>query len=535
MLQAKSVLIVDDSHIIQQTTKAVLHKCGFPSANLYSASNATDALQACRDKAFDILLLDFNLGNGRSGLQLLEQLHHLELLEHNPLVLIITADDSLPIVMAFAEYEPDDYLVKPLRADSLQKRLAVNFSQQQLNETVWKAFQDSGVAGARWALQQAKSEKSFRLTITQLCKRLAKHNNVDTAIALLKSFTRQHDYLPAKLLLVELLLKNGLHEQAAMTNKALHAAFPKHINVLDLAARIHMKNKDFKQGYQLWIQAYQLSHYNLERLLGLVLIEQTLLSERGNIDKLLRDANNLLHGSIWDSQNMRCLIAWGLMQQMPKAPQSLERLWCSVSREETVTSADRPYLHLLSAWQKAEQGQKLLAFKQLTNIPSTRETKDSYVFQLILYRLYLSLGMQPAMKKALAQIALLCTQDSCESHRVIKYQWLQKATPAQSVDANYEQALALFHQSPELAADAIFAAWENNRFDSELARCLITLCCNNHVELNHDKRESFIQARWVFESRQEQPEWYLRLQQANSTLQTPVEIMTSKASRRTTA
>lgn len=535
MLQAKSVLVVDDSHIIQQTTKAVLQKCGFPAANLYSASNATDALQACRSTIFDILLLDFNLGNGRSGLQLLEQLHHLELLDHNPLVLIITADDSLPIVMAFAEYEPDDYLVKPLRADNLQKRLAINFNQQQLNETVWQAFQNTGVAGARQALQQAKSDKSFRLTVTQLCKRLAKHNKADTAIALLKSFTRQHDYLPAKLLLVELLLNNGSHEQAAMANNALQAGFPKHINVLDLAAKIHMKNKDFQQGYQLWIQAYQLSHYNLERLLGLVLLEHTLLSERGHTDKLLRDANSLLQGSVWDSQDMRCLIAWGLLQQMQKAPQSLERLWCSVSREETVTSADRPYLHLLSAWQKVEQGEKLLAFKQLNNIPISRETKNSYVFQLISYRLYQALGMQPAMKKTLAQIALLCTEDSCESHKVIKYQWLQEASPILTIDSNYQQALDLYNQSPALAREAIFTAWESNRFDNELARCLLILCCDNYVEINHDNREDFIQARWVFESQQEVPEWYLLLQQTNSILQTPVEVMTSKANRRSAA
>ncbi|MGF1682703.1 response regulator [Photobacterium minamisatsumaniensis] len=529
MLKEKSVLVVDDSPIIQQTTKAVLQKCGFQGTNLYSVSNAVDALQACRSMAFDILLLDFNLGNGRSGLQLLEQLHHLDLLTHNPLVLIITADDSLPIVMAFAEFEPDDYLVKPLRPNNLQKRLVANLSQQQLNESIWQAFNLTGVTGARKALQQAQNEKSFKLAITQLCKRLAKHQQLPTAIALLKSFITQHDYLPAKLLLIELLLRSNSLEQATQNTAEVQTAFPQHIKVLDLSARIYLKNNDLQQGYLLWLKAHQLSHYNLERLLGLILIENTLLSKRGYSEKLLKDANRLLQGSIWDSRDMRCLLSWGLLQNTQKSVSSIERLWCSISREDQTMAAERPYLQILQAWQSAQQDRKLLAFKQVQQISVNSETKNSYVFQLLSYRLYQLLNMRSAMQKCISQIALLCTLDKCDSHKVIKYQWLAKNKSILTPDENYHQALTLYQRSPALAAKAVFAAWENNRFDDELAQSLIHVYCNDQIEHTPTTRESFIQARWVFESQSTPPKWYSALQACNSILQTPVEVMTRKA------
>lgn len=529
MLQTKSVLVVDDSHIIQQTTKTVLLKTGFASSNIFTASNAADGLLLCKANTIDILLLDFNLGNGQSGLQLLEQLHQLNLLEHHPLVLIITADDSLPVVMAFAEFEPDDYLVKPLRSDLLQQRLTVNFNQQRLNNAVWQAYRINGVEGAKQALKQASNEKGFRLAITQLCKRLARNKMVEAAISLLTSFTRQHDYLPAKLLLVELLSRTGQNLPASQLINQLRSEHPRHIKVLDLAARTHFDNQHFKQGYEAWVQAHQLSQYNFERLIGLLLIELTLFSERGHIDKIIHDGRRLLQGSSGDNNDRRCMLAWAMLQQPNKTHYSLEKLWCGISRGHGITSSERPFLQLLNAWQKSQQGQPLLAFKQLSAITPTRESTYSFSFQFILLNIYQQLGMRAAMRKTLAKAALLCTQEKYASHRAIKYQWLKGYRHLLTDDADYKNALLRYEQSPIQAAAAILKAWQHNRFDTLLAYCLINLYCDNLIEVTQETRESFIQARWVFESLPQVPAWYRQLQQTNSILQTPVQTMTTRA------
>lgn len=535
MLHHKSVLVVDDSHIIQQTTKAILLKSGFSSANIYTVGNAKEALLTCQTTAIDILLLDFNLGQGRSGLQLLEQLHALELLAHQPLVLIITADDSLPIVMAFAEFEPDDYLIKPLRPDVLQKRLAVNFAQQQLRKSVWQAYCQQGTSGARTALQQAKNEKSFRLAITQLCRRLALHGQHNAACALLSHFTRQHDYLPAKLLHAELLVQGNQLAQARQILGPLHTAYPKHIKVLDTTARLYLAENATEPGYQAWLQAHQLSPYNIERMFGLLLMDLLALSNGCYTGKVLRDGCQMLPDTIWDNRDRRALLVWGVLQQPSKKIRSLKELWCRISRESNLTAADRPYLQLLNAWQHSRLGHTLLAFKQLNTLAANQHTHYSFIFQLILLTTYQQLGMQSAVGKTLRRLAMLCTQESCTSHRQIKYQWLMQFHRSRCHDHTYQPALALFERSPHSAGPTLLEAWQSNRFDPLLAYSLVTLYCNDQIDMTLHARKSILEARWVFESLPQPPHWYRQLVQANSALQTPVQTMTAKAKGAVTA
>lgn len=142
MYQSKSVLIIDDSPIIQSATRLVLQRCGFKPNLIVSASSAADAVRMCQTRRFDILLVDFNLGLGSTGLQLLERLRRDNMLSHNPLLFVITAEESLSVVMGFAEFEPTDYLVKPLRPDMMQQRLMAAFHQHDLDASVITSYRN---------------------------------------------------------------------------------------------------------------------------------------------------------------------------------------------------------------------------------------------------------------------------------------------------------------------------------------------------------------------------------------------------------
>ena len=305
--------------------------------------------------------------------------------------------------------------------------------------------------------------------------------------------------------------------------------------MLDTAARLYLAEQAIEPGYQAWLQAHQLSQYNAERLLGLLLMDLLALSGGCHTDKLLRDGCQMLPDTIWDNRDRRALLAWGLLQQPGKKIRSLKELWCRISRESNLTTADRPYLQLLNAWQHSRLGHKLLAFKQLNNLAANRHTHYSFIFQLILLKTYQQLGMQRAAGKTLARLAMLCTQESCASQRQIKYQWLVRLHRSSVYDRTYQPALALFERSPQSAGPALLEAWQNNRFDPLLAYGLITLYCNDQIDMNQHARESILEARWVFESQPQPPHWYRQLVQANSALQTPVQTMTAKAKGAVTA
>ena len=114
ILARSRYLIIDDSSVIQSATRALLIKLGVPNNNVISASNAQNAIEACRAHRFDILLIDHDLGSGSNGLQLLEFLQQKELIKPQTLVFIVTGNDSQDIFFGYAHFEPDGYLIKPI-------------------------------------------------------------------------------------------------------------------------------------------------------------------------------------------------------------------------------------------------------------------------------------------------------------------------------------------------------------------------------------------------------------------------------------
>jgi len=76
-----------------------------------------------KQRAYDVIVCDYNLGEGRDGQQLLEELRHGKLIPLATVFLMVTAERTYEKVMSAVELAPDDYLIKPFTADALQMRL----------------------------------------------------------------------------------------------------------------------------------------------------------------------------------------------------------------------------------------------------------------------------------------------------------------------------------------------------------------------------------------------------------------------------
>ncbi|MGF1877051.1 response regulator [Photobacterium frigidiphilum] len=544
MLQKKFVLVVDDSAIIQQTTKLILQKCGFTANHIQTSTNASDAMKMCQTHCYDIIFIDFNLGFGSTGLQLLERLHQSQIIKHNPLIFIITADDSQPVFMGFSEYEPDDYLVKPLRIEVLHQRLAANFKQHQLNNNVFTAFKSDGIQGARKALQQATTQPAFQRAITALCKSLVNNtpsdtltsksdvpnNVIPTAISLLRSFTQKHHYLPAQLYLAELYLNQQQYTEAKEIIEQLQDQHPNHLLIIEFSARLALYRGDITQTYQYWVQAHSMSQSNLERLFGMIWLELT-LHPTAELLRHLREAANHLHHSIWDNKNYYCLLAWGLLQQNPlNKTISIERMWCKFTQQKGSTAIDRPFVFVLQAWQAARSGNTFIAYRYLQRIEPNDQSQISFEFHTVLFHTYRLLGMKKPMLMAFKQLKNLVISETRLTHQRIKQAWINTIESSLSNETHeYQHALALYKQQRgDVAGQSIFALWPDNRFDTTLARCLIEIWCKGQLNVSQAQREIIMEARWVFESQSEMSNWYQDLQTKYSILHTPVELMTTK-------
>jgi|GEM_PF-1494322 len=117
----KSVLIIEDFAEFARSLRGMMTTMG--SKKIHLVYNGEDAIQACKEKKYDIILSDYNLGDSKDGQQILEELHHFNLLKTNSVFIMITAENTTAMVMGALEYQPDSYLTKPFNGNLLKSRL----------------------------------------------------------------------------------------------------------------------------------------------------------------------------------------------------------------------------------------------------------------------------------------------------------------------------------------------------------------------------------------------------------------------------
>lgn len=115
-------LIIDDFENFRGTLYKMLMDLGI--GNVDSAASGEEALRFCKARAYDLILCDNNLGKGKSGQQVLEELRSTTNPCSDSLFILVSAESSKSIIMAAYDYEPDAYLAKPITPKALDQRLS---------------------------------------------------------------------------------------------------------------------------------------------------------------------------------------------------------------------------------------------------------------------------------------------------------------------------------------------------------------------------------------------------------------------------
>lgn len=118
---AMRALVVDDYPGMRNAMRITLSNFGLTKIDM--SANATEVLFKVQHNEYDLILCDFNLGDGRDGQQVLEELRHRGLITLDTAFIMVTAESVYEKVAATAELAPDDYLIKPFNAEILRHRL----------------------------------------------------------------------------------------------------------------------------------------------------------------------------------------------------------------------------------------------------------------------------------------------------------------------------------------------------------------------------------------------------------------------------
>ena len=120
-LKTKKVLVIDDFFNFRLTMKNMLRSFGIEDID--DVSTGEEAIRKLSVRKYDIVLCDYNLGPGKSGQQVLEEAKFREYIDYSSVYIMVTAENTLEMILGAAEYAPDDYLMKPFAKEVLENKI----------------------------------------------------------------------------------------------------------------------------------------------------------------------------------------------------------------------------------------------------------------------------------------------------------------------------------------------------------------------------------------------------------------------------
>lgn len=234
---AQKVLIVDDFADFRRTVRAIVQQLGIEDID--QAGTAEDALKLCKDKHYDIILSDYNLGEGKDGQQLLEELKFLNLLKNQDVFLMITAENTSSMVMGALDYVPDGYLTKPFNKAMLQNRLEKVLEKKTALAEIDQAIERRQLAKALELCQhQIESQSPHALacirTQAEILEQLGK---LDAAANLYRDVIASRPLPWAMLGLGKLHFQKAEYEKARALFEEILRVNPMFLNAFDWLAK----------------------------------------------------------------------------------------------------------------------------------------------------------------------------------------------------------------------------------------------------------------------------------------------------------
>ncbi|MET0859256.1 MAG: response regulator, partial [Telluria sp.] len=136
----KNYLVVDDFIGIRQLLRESLRNLG--AKNIDQASSGGEAIALLARIRYDVVLCDYNLGEGKNGQQVLEEARLRNLLMPSSVWMMVSAEKSVESVMGAAEHQPDAYLIKPITEGVLLTRLNRVWHKKQVFKMIDLAFSE---------------------------------------------------------------------------------------------------------------------------------------------------------------------------------------------------------------------------------------------------------------------------------------------------------------------------------------------------------------------------------------------------------
>ena len=231
------------------------------------AADAGAALELMAETDYEVVLCDYNLGDGKDGMQLFEEAKHLGLLHSHTVFLMITAENSMDNVMAVVEYLPDGYLVKPVNPEVLRLRITKAIQRKAVLHDIESALAESRYKDViALCDSQLRSKPQYKFDLLQLRgEALLGNGDIQSAQALYDSVLETREIPWALLGRAQVLLHSGDLEAARKCCTQVIDNWHTTMQAYDLLARIESERGDTKACEQVLATAVSVSPKSIRR------------------------------------------------------------------------------------------------------------------------------------------------------------------------------------------------------------------------------------------------------------------------------
>lgn len=277
---ARQILIVDDFSDMRLAVRRMLRDLGEENADF--ASNGRDALDKIRQTSYDIVLCDYNLGDGKDGHQILEEAHHMGLIKPSCIFMMVTAETSRIHVLGAIECQPDDYIAKPFTKELLQLRIAKAIKKKEELMDIYRAMFDKRYPDAiKVAEKKLLSKSRYTLDIAKLLGSFyLKSERYEKALEFFQKILAQKHMPWAKFGLGQVYYHLGKYGKAVVVFDELTAENQYYMDAYDWSAKCNLALKEKIQAQEKLVTASKISPKTISRQCKL----GDLAKENGDLD-----------------------------------------------------------------------------------------------------------------------------------------------------------------------------------------------------------------------------------------------------------
>ncbi len=261
----KAYLVVDDFIGVRQLLRESLRNLG--AKQIDQASSGGEAMAMLQRTRYDVVLCDYNLGEGKNGQQVLEEARVRNLLMPSSVWLMVSAEKSTESVMGAAEHQPDAYLIKPITEGVLLTRLNRVWHKKQVFKEIDQAYGEKDyLRAARICDEQIASNKVHEIELLRMKAQLMlKSGEPGKAREAYERVLREREYQWARTGLARIRMANGEFDQARQIFQSVIADNRYYMDAYDQLAAAYTEMGQPEEACSVLERAARLSPNSVTR------------------------------------------------------------------------------------------------------------------------------------------------------------------------------------------------------------------------------------------------------------------------------